>query len=343
MPTLEEIAALSGVSRSTVSRVINNDPHVSEETRKKVLAVVDAQGYRPNLAARGLAAGRTGILGFFVPASISRLFSDPYFSALLEGISGACNRQNCGLMFWLDEQENESRKIGYFIDNGLIDGVIVSSFVQDDPLLSRLKSHDLPVVLIGRSPKDLSLPYVDVDNRGSAYRIVEHLVELGHRRIATIAGPQSTMVGRDRLAGYRDALHALDSRESTLMVEASFDEQSGYEAMQTLLPQLPNAVFAASDIMARGALRAIREANLRVPADVALVGFDDLPFAAYIQPPLTTIHQPIRALGEAAVQLLIEHLNNPEEARASVILPTHLVVRNSCGASSAPDAPEKSD
>ncbi len=336
MATLEEIAALSGVSRSTVSRVINDDPHVREETRKKVRAVVQALNYRPNLAARGLAAGRTGVLGFFVPASISRLFSDPYFSALLEGVSGACNRENCGLMFWLDEREQESRKVGYFIDNGLIDGVVISSFLKDDPILPRLRERNLPTVLIGRPPEGLAMPYVDVDNRGSAYGIVEHLIRLGHRRIATIAGPQSSMVGRDRLAGYRDALRALAPLETMLVVEAAFDELSGYEAMKSLLPQAPDAVFAASDTMARGALRAIREAGLRVPEDIALAGFDDLPFAAHIHPPLTTIHQPIRKMGACAIDLLLEHLADPEEARSSIILSTHLVVRTSCGADVEP-------
>jgi LacI family transcriptional regulator len=329
---LEEIAKLSGVSRSTVSRVINNDPNVGEATREKVLKIIRQANYHPNVAARGLAAGRTRILGLVIPRGVSALFSDPYFPLLIQGVSSACNSNDHSVMLWLAEPEYERRMIRQIMHSGLIDGVIVASVLLDDPMIQSLVEGDLPFILVGRHPTDNRVSYIDIDNFSSAREIVMHLLRLGYRRVATITGPRNMVPGADRLEGY---LAALRDRGLVavpdLIVEGDFTEAGGQAAMQRLLPYQPEAVFAASDMMAIGALRALREAGRRVPEDVALVGFDDIPVAARSAPPLTTVRQPIQRMGVVVAETLIDMIEHPEALPRRVILPTEIVIRESCG------------
>jgi LacI family transcriptional regulator len=331
---LEQIAKLSGVSRSTVSRVINDDPNVSETTREKVLQIIRRVNYEPNAAARGLAAGRTHVIGLVIPMGVSALFTDPYFPILIQGASSACNARGYSVMLWLAEPEYERRMIRRIMYSGLMDGVIVASMLTNDALVQALADGDLPFILVGRHPTDARISYVDADNISGARAIVNHLLRLGCTRIATIAGPQSMIAGVDRLVGYTAALRERGLiADQTLIVDGDFSETGGYLAMQQLLPRRPDAVFAASDMMALGALRAIREAGLRVPEDIALGGFDDLPLAERSDPPLTTIRQPIHRTGAMAVETLIELIEHPNGAPHRVVLPTELVVRTSCGSS----------
>lgn len=330
---LEEIAKLSGVSRSTVSRVINDDPNVSQTTRDKVLEVVRRVNYHPNAVARGLAAGRTRVLGLVIPMGVSALFTDPYFPLLIQGISSACNAHDHSVMLWLADPEYERRTIRQIMHNGLIDGVIVASMLMDDPVVKALADNDLPFILVGRHPTDDRMNYVDVDNVNAAREAVAHLLRLGYRRVATITGPLNMIGGADRLDGYRAALKDRGlAADTDLIVEGDFTEDGGYAAMQQLLPRQPEAVFAASDTMALGALRALRAAGRRVPEDIALVGFDDMPFATRADPPLTTVRQPIHRAGAVAAETLIGLIEEPESAPRRIVLPTELVIRASCGA-----------
>ncbi len=329
---LEQIAKLSGVSRSTVSRVINNDPNVSAGTREKVMQVVKRVNYTPNAAARGLAAGQTHVLGLVIPTGVAALFSDPYFPILLQGVSSACNAREYSVMLWLAEPEYERRQIRQIMYSGLVDGVIVSSMLLNDSLVQALADGDLPFMLVGRHPTDTRASYVDADNIGGAREAVTHLLRLGRTRVATITGPQNMIAGSDRLAGY---LAALRERgvicDPGLIVEGDFTEAGGYRAMQQLLSHRLDAVFVASDIMAIGAMRALREAGLRVPEDVAVVGFDDLPQSARTEPPLTSVRQPIYRLGATAVDSLLDLTAYPDSPPRRIVLPTELVVRASCG------------
>ena len=329
---LEQIAKLSGVSRSTVSRVVNNDPNVSSVTREKVLQVVKRVNYTPNAAARGLAAGRTHVLGLVIPTGVAALFSDPYFPILIQGVSSACNAREYSVMLWLAEPEYERRQIRQIMYSGLVVGVIVSSMLLNDSLVQALSEGDLQFMLVGRHPTDTRASYVDADNIGGAREGVTHLLRLGRSRIATITGPQNMIAGADRLVGYTAALRDRGViADPGLIAEGDFTETGGYRAMQQLLPRRPDAVFAASDIMAIGALRALREASLRVPEDVAVVGFDDMPQAARTEPPLTTVRQPIYRLGATAVDSLHDLIEHPDSSARRIILPTELVVRASCG------------
>jgi LacI family transcriptional regulator, galactose operon repressor len=328
---LEEIARLSGVSRSTVSRVINNHPKVNSKTRAKVYEIIQRMDYHPSAAARRLAGGRTNILGLVIPMGVPRLFTDPFFPLLIQGVSQACSAHEHSVMLWVAEAEYERRTIRQVLQNKLIDGVIIASAILDDPLLEALIEGSLPFVLVGRHPASPQVNYVDVDNYNSTREIVTYLLRLGHRRIGTISGPQNMIAGLDRLEGYRAALRQWGLPvEPELAIEGDFTEEGGYRAMQRLIPHHPQATFCASDAMAIGALRAVREASLRVPDNMSVASFDDLPFSARSEPPLTTVRQPILRLGTAAVETLMDIIVHPDSLPRNVILPTELIIRASC-------------
>ncbi len=329
---LEDIAKIAGVSKSTVSRVINNQPNVSARTRQKVLEVIRASDYHPNTAARALVTRHTGILSIVIPAALSATFSDPYFPALVQSISLAANENNYATMLWVgNNAEEEDRYCDRILSNGLFDGIIMASAVDDDPLLRRLVVSNLPHVLIGPAQQGVQT-YVDVDNRTAACEAVTHLVKLGCKRIGTVSGPLHMGAARDRLAGYRDALEQGGlPLDENLITSSNFDEVSGFNTTRLLIPHQIDALFCGSDMIALGALRALLDAGLRVPDDVALVGFDDMPFAATTHPPLTTVHQPIAELGRQAVQLLLRLIRGEPEQRA-LVLSAHLIIRNTCGA-----------
>jgi LacI family transcriptional regulator len=329
---LEEIARLSGVSRSTVSRVINDDPRVSPVTRDRVTEVIQRLNYEPNVVARSLAGGRTRILGLVIPMGVTRLFVDPFFPLLIQGVSQACNARDHSVMLWIAEPEYERRTIRQILYSKLIDGVIIASMLSDDPLVQALVEGDLPFILIGRHPLYPQVSYVDMENYSSARQLTLYLFEIGYRRVASICGPQNMIGGIDRLAGFRAAFQERGSNpDPDLIVAGDFTEESGYQAMQRLLPHRPEAVFAASDAMAAGALRALHEAKIRIPEDIAVVGYDDVPFAARTDPPLTTIRQPIQLAGTVAAETLIEMIRLPDPNPRQIVLPTELVIRSSCG------------
>ncbi|HOA24319.1 MAG TPA: LacI family DNA-binding transcriptional regulator, partial [Aggregatilineales bacterium] len=332
--TLEDIARMAGVSRSTVSRVLNEHPNVRQEVRERVWEVIRRTGYHPNAAARTLASQRSWVIGLVLPRSVSSFFTDPYFPHLTQGIAQACNQHNYTLsLFLVATKEDEEKIFPRVSRKGSLDGILVQSGEIGDQLIDRLVESSVPLVIIGRPFHTEGVSYIDVDNVSAAETAVRHLLELGRRRIGLISGPFNTTVGRDRYDGY---LHALASYgidvDRALVAEADFTEVGGYTAMQRLLPAKPDAVFAASDLMAIGAMRAARDAGLRVPEDIAFVGFDDLPIATMASCPLTTIRQPVAEFGVKAVETLIDVIENGLEPPRQVIMGTELVVRASSGA-----------
>jgi LacI family transcriptional regulator len=334
--TLEEVGKLAGVSRSTVSRVVNGHPSVRDPVRERVWQVIRDTGYQPHAAARSLVTRRTQIVAAIIPETVTKLFVDPFFSILLRGITDACNTHGYHLMLSLfsgpERQEEMYRRL---VHGGSLDGVIVASSRMEEPVIPELLRDGVPFVLVGRHP-DRRVPCLDVDNVGGAQMAVEHLIRLGHRRIATITGPLNMSHGEDRLAGYRQALEAHRIPiDRSLIVEGDYTEAGGMMGAQRLLAGSPTAIFVASDVMAIGALKALREAGLRVPDDVAMAAFDDVPIASAVEPALTTVRQPIERLGSLAVDLLLDRLGRPTDPQALVprlVLPVDLVVRKSCGA-----------
>lgn len=332
--TLEEVAKLAGVSRATVSRVINNPASVSPDFRSRVQKVIEETGYRPNLAARTLASRRSQTIGLIIPSVTQSVFGDPYFAVLIEGISRACNLHDFTLALFLFHSEDESHRVyERALSTGLLDGLIVAADKIIDPLIPQLIARQILAVYVGRPPDVSQTSYVDVDNISGSFLAVSHLLRLGYQRIATISGPQDSAVGIDRRAGYVKALKQRGREiDESLVVEGDFCRDGGYTAMRQLLSQEPEAVFAASDTMAFGAIQAIREAGLKVPDDIAIVGFDDLPLAAQCDPPLTTIRQPVQRNGKLAVETLIEMLETAPHPPRHIVLPTELIIRSSCGA-----------
>lgn len=332
--TLEDIARLSGVSRSTVSRVINQHDNVSPEARQRVLEVVEETGYHPHPAARSLASRRTSIIGLVIPRRVHTFFTDPYFPRLTEGIAQACNQNRYMLSLFLFYTDEDERNLFPYISRpGLVDGLIIQSTHAADEIFDQLTRSNVPSIIIGRPMQEYDISYVDVDNVSGAFTAVRHLVHLGRRRIGHIMGPLDTTVGLDRYEGYQKGLS--ESRlpfDQQLCAEGDLSESSGYYCAQRLIPLKPDALFVASDIMAVGALRAIREAGLRVPQDIAIVGFDDLPPATRSDPKLTTIRQPIRRLGKELVSNLLDIIQEGPHPPRRLIHTTELVIRESCGA-----------
>jgi len=329
--TLEQVAKLAGVSRSTVSRVINEHPSVQPEVRERVWKVIRAKDYQPHQAARTLVTRRTNAIGLIIPEAVTRLFTDPFFPQLTQGIAEVCNQRGYYLMLALmtatTDRDALYRRI---LHSGQLDGVIVAAAPFDDPVLPRLQESHRFCVLVGHHPDYPKLPFVDVDNVTGAKSMMEHLIQLGHKRIATIAGPQSNVAGRDRLKGYRLALtQAGLAEDEALVAEGDYTEESGYCAAQRLLPAEPTAIFAASDMMAVGAIKALTQAGRRVPEDISVGGYDDAPVATLVNPPLTTVQQLVVDLGRSAAEKLIGLVENHSTNTQTQLLSTRLVVRQS--------------
>lgn len=331
MTTIKEIAKIAGVSRSTVSRVINNDPNVSRRTRSKVQEIIDELGYQPDPVARSLIGGRSRVIGLAIPMAFSSLYSEPFFSILAQGISSTCTANNYTLMLWIIEPDYEKRTNNDIINNRIIDGIIVASSMIDDPLIESLITKKVPLVVIGRH-NNPNVSSVDADNIHGSIMAVRHLVEVGREKLATVTGHMDRYSGRDRLIGFKRGL-----QENNLpIVEdriayGDFTEKKGYLQTKLLLSQAEfDGLYVASDMMAFGAIRAIQETGLRVPEDISVISFDDIPAAARFHPPLTTIRQPIHQIGAIAAQTLIDQLETRDTTTPRrIILPTEIVLRQS--------------
>lgn len=330
--TLEKIGELAGVSRATVSRVINNHPNISYEVRERVQRIIDETGYQPNQAARSLVSNQSKILGLVIPNVIQAVFTDPYYPRLTQGISAACNKLGYTMaLFLFHTLEEERSAIQRFTSNSLIDGLIITADNINTPFIPELVKRKIPFVYVGRTTYE-NVTYIDVDNFTGGYNATVHMVKQGYTRIAQIGTAHNT-AGVDRDRGYRKALRDRGYEvDEDLVAYGEFTEASGYDAMKSLLPHCPDAVVVQSDAMALGASRAIRDARLAIPDDIAIIGFDDLPPALLAEPQLSTIRQPIEKTGMIAVETLVDMLENTEQPAQHIILPTELIIRASCGA-----------
>jgi DNA-binding LacI/PurR family transcriptional regulator len=337
-PTLDEVAARAGVGRGTVSRVVNGSPQVSPRARARVEEAIAELGYVPNRAARALVTQRTDSVALVVSESGERLFGEPFFAGIVRGISSGLAATNLQLWLAMAQSPAERERVEHHLTAQHVDGVLLLSLHDADPLPTVLEERGLPTVLGGRPARMLrpgAKPayFVDVDNAGGARQAVEYLLHRGRHQVATIAGPQDMAVGVTRLAGYREAMAVRgEAVEPDLVEYGDFSEASGAAAMCRLLDRRPalDAVFVASDLMAAGAIRALRERGRRVPDDVAVVGFEDSSIARQTEPPLTTVHQPVEEMGREMVRLLVARINKNEPVDLPyVLLDTHMVARES--------------
>jgi LacI family transcriptional regulator len=353
-PTIEDIARLAGVKKTTVSRVLNNKPDVSPKTRERVMRVIEEQQFVPSMTAAGLASGRKLLIGMLIPS-----FTWPLIPELMRGVAEVLEQTPYELVLYsindADLKRNRSEVINRVLATQLTAGLLAVFPGSASAELTRLYHQGFPVVIVDDQLKQTT-PWVGVDNVTGAYTVVRHLTRLGHRRIAHIAGPKEYLASHDRYEGYRRALEEVGvTPDPELVLEGDFLPPSG-RACATRLFQLPQgkrptAIFAATDQMAYGVLAAAEEYGLAVPRDVALVGFDDDSPSSHVRPPLTTVRQPYYEMGAQGLKLLLSLLDAPQqsmparrtEAEAErtekegdgpvrILLPTSLVVRASCGA-----------
>ncbi|MBY8871246.1 LacI family transcriptional regulator [Micromonospora sp. PLK6-60] len=336
-PTLDAVAARAGVGRGTVSRVVNGSPQVSPEARAAVQQAIAELGYVPNRAARALVTQRTDSVALVVSESGERVFTEPFFAGIVRGVSSGLLDTPMQLWLAMVQSPIERERVEHHLTNQHVDGVLLLSLHDADPLPTLLEERGLPTVLGGRPARMLKpgaqpAYYVDMDNVGGGRQAVEHLFAQGRRRIATIAGPQDMGAGLARLTGYQEAVRAAGLPvDPDLIAYGDFSEGSGTACMRRLLELRPDldAVFAASDLMAFGALRTLRELGRRVPEDVAVVGFDDAAIAPQADPPLTTVFQPVEEMGRQMARLLMARIRGEDIPTPHILLDTKLIHRTS--------------
>lgn len=330
-PTLEEVAKRAGVSRSTASRAINGGLKVSPAAQAAVDAAVAALGYTPNRAARSLVTRRTDSVALVVPEPDETVLNDPYFAGTLRGLSAALDPTDIQLILLIARRGEETQRTARYLLNRHVDGAVIVSHHRDDALDRVLADSRLPCVFVGRPWASADgMPYVDVHNARAGRIATEHLIAAGCTRIGTIAGPLDMSAGVDRLAGWREALHDAGLSDEA-MARGDFTSAGGAAATERLLAAHPDldGIFAASDLMAAGALSVLARTGRSVPEDVKVVGFDDLGVAVSTSPPLTTMHNPVVEMSRAAGELLLAQVAGQEPPQGPVIFDAELVVRES--------------
>ncbi len=327
--TIFDVAKKAAVSYGTVSRVINDSPHVKPETRERILRAMDELGYVVNKQARILAGGRSRTIGLLVPD-----LGTGYVGEIMRGIDAELSLNNLDLVLYTTHRiANKEANYIANLAKGVVEGLLL--LLPRNPIdnIDTLLQHNLPFVLIDHHDSNQDCPAVGATNWQGAFNATEYLVKLGHTRIGFITGSMDMGCSVDRLEGYRSALrthHILEAKE--LIIEGTFNQPDGYAGACTFLdlPTPPTAIFASNDVMAMGVMDAVRNRGLRVPDDISVIGFDDIPQASLTHPALTTVNQPLEKMGRVATQILLDLLNDPEKKVKRIELPTELVVRDSC-------------
>jgi len=328
--TIEHIAQLAKVSKATVSRVLNNSPKVTEETREKVMKVIKESGYYPSAMARRLTTNKAETIGLIIPSPQDKTFGNPFYTEILRGFTHQAKIEGYDLLLFINEHQFNYSKL--FHDRR-VDGLLLVGIKRNDKGITQLSKNKFPYILTGKIDyKEAN--YVDAENRRGAYQAVSHLINLGHKRIAYIGGSFEFVFNQERFEGYLSALrdHNLEYGKE-LTMESISTQESGYEAMRKILKSssIPTAVFAANDLDAIGAMKAIKDKGLRIPEDISLIGFDDIQLASYTEPSLTTVRQPIYEMGITAISLLVRLIEEKEKRPSRVEMPTQLIIRESSG------------
>ena len=330
--TIKEVAEFAGVSRATVSRVLNNHAYVTDDVRQRVQQAMDTLGYQPNRSARRLRAQSSDIMGLIIPDIQNSLFQ-----ALVRGVEDAAyaNQLNVVLCNTDDNPDKQKAYLRVMQAERAAGVVVIPTRPNDGVVLAPVRETGIPVVLVDREVVNFEADIVKVDNIRGAHAATTHLVRLGYQRIAIIAGTQTLTPGRERLRGCYEAFDEQGIRVDPALVKVgNFRLESGYELTRELMSMAepPDAIFAANNLMSLGALRALHELGIRIPEQAALIGFDDMPWAGDLNPPLTAVSQPGYEMGQQAVQLLLQRVERPASPFYKVVLQPRLVVRRSCGA-----------
>lgn len=333
--TIKDIAKFAGVSHTTVSRVINNYPNVKPETREKILGLIKDLNFSPHISARSLSSGKSYTIGLLILYDLEQ-FPVDFLPSILVGMTTELNRCKYNLTLLFDQVQGKRNQVPFELSaSNNLDGVFILSVETEVELAYRIAKIDLPMVLVNQKIEDLNLNYVVADDEGGAYAATSHLLDLGHKKIAFIGGTPKYITSKDRKSGYRRALreHGITPEPSIEKI-GFFDRNHGYEAVRELLEQRQDitAIFAANDLMALGAYKAIKERGLSIPNDIAVVGFDDADFAELIDPPLTTVKKSRTLMGSESARLMMDLLNSQDEGKVKqILMPTRLIVRESSG------------
>lgn len=326
--TIKDIAKKGDVSVTTVSRVLNNKPDVGDDTRTKILKIIDEMNYNPNSVARGLVTQKTHTIGLIIPD-----ISNPFFPQVARAVEDKAQKLGYSVIFFnTDNHLEREKKAVELLKSKQVDGLIVSLSLGNEKILKQLKASNYPVIQIDRSVLSNSYPLVSIDNTNSAYQMVEYMLKKGHTKIAHISGDLNTTTGRERMNGYKKALLDYGLKiNKDYIVAGDYTQHSGFKAMQKLLKlkERPTAVFAANDLSAAGVYKALFAVNLKIPDDIAVAGHDDIDIASLLRPELTTMRQPKYSLGERAVTVLLRMINNQKTDIENQILKTDLIIRES--------------
>ncbi len=329
-PTSQDVAKKAGVSVATVSRVLNDSPHVRPAVRTKVLRVVKALNYQPNRTAQRLRAKRSRVIGLIISD-----IENPFFTSIIRGIEDVAYKHGYSLVLCNSDEDPEKETLYIRVMRSeAVAGVILASTTENGPSIPELVDHNIPVVAIDRRIRDRRVDSVLAANRQGTFQAVKHLIELGHRSIGFIGLPLTRTPGNERYKGYVSALHEHGLSVSRQLVRISnAKQQGGHDSALELLKTQPSltALFVANNLMTLGALDAIRETGLCIPDHISIVGFDDMPWAPLLQPPLTAIAQPTYDLGQKAADLLLERLQDANRPSVHLQLTTQLIVRGSTG------------
>ena len=323
--TLADVARLSSTSRSTASRALKNDPRISDATAARVRLVAEALDYKPNISARSLSTGRSGILGLVLPTG--QLTGDPYGARIVSAVTSAAMASEHAVMLWLSHSR-PGGAVQEVLKGGLVDGLVVSITAQQDPWLESLLDSGIPCALIGRHSTRSDLSYATVDNVGGSNALMAHLLSQGFQRIAMVRGPLGNSDADERYAAYAAALGGDVGVDANLVTYGDFTYDSGYAGAQRLLRHQPDCIVASNDHMALGVVDAVTDAGLSVPQDVGVTGWDDMRELHRPLVSLTTVRQDVAAVGMEAVSLLLEIVNGAT-GPIQRVMPASLVVRNS--------------
>jgi len=335
MPTLKDVAKKAGVAPSTVSRVINDSPRISEQTKLKVRKIMDEIGYHPNINARNLVKQRSHNLGLVIPYSTEEAFADPFYSEILRAIGVLAHSKGFNLLLLTSDGEDEEKKTVLNAVRGKqIDGVLLLRAKKDDELIAELNKINFPFVIVGRPENKDKSYWVNNDNVNASESVVDYLIKNGHQNIAMIVGDGNYIINEDRIQGYRNSFrkNSIEINDDLIVQSKKIDYQSIYLLCQQMLKDHPEitAFYGMSDTMAYTIMQAVNDLQLRIPEDISIVGFNNNPMSKMVSPPLTTVDINIYLLGNKATELLIGVINGQIDKFQHTIVPANIIKRDSC-------------